>query len=164
MFQVTLDTDSTAIVNITTDLSVEQILNRYINQMQHDDAISGWDTTSDGFRIYLDFSLSIDEDDNDDYQTMMNDAIKAVIAYYKLTILDNEFIEYVLAFYSKDGLYDMGLTEEDAIKCYKHRLDNDYAHICGYTEWPQFDGDSADRENIRALAETIYGYEEFDDV
>lgn len=53
-----------------------------------------------------------------------------------------EFIEYVMSFYAKDGIYDIGATRREVELAIGIRL--------GRTEIP-FDGDSIDREMIRDI-------------
>lgn len=53
------------------------------------------------------------------------------------------FIEYVLEFYGKGGIYDFGASEEEVLKALKIRLEkhNDI----------DFGGDSLDRELVRDI-------------
>ena len=55
----------------------------------------------------------------------------------------NEFVNYVMQFYGKGGIYDFGATEKDIIIATGIRLQN-------RPEMP-FDGDSLDRELVRDI-------------
>ena len=54
-----------------------------------------------------------------------------------------EFIEYVLSFYGKDGIYDIGATENDVKVALNIRIKT-------RSDIP-FDGDSVDRELVRDI-------------
>lgn len=54
-----------------------------------------------------------------------------------------EFIDYVLSFYGKGGLYDIGATEEEVKTALNIRLK--------IRQDIEFDGDSYDREIVRDI-------------
>lgn len=54
-----------------------------------------------------------------------------------------EFVDYVLSFYGKGGLYDIGATEEDVKIALNIRLKT--------RQDIEFDGDSFDREIVRDI-------------
>ena len=54
-----------------------------------------------------------------------------------------KFIEYVLEFYGKDGIYDFGANEEEVLKALRIRLEK-HSDI-------DFGGDSLDRELVRDI-------------
>ena len=70
----------------------------------------------------------------------------------------NEFIDYVLSFYGKDGLYDQNRTKEQVAYATTVYLD-----ACSYYESnniPNYTwggGDSLDRERVRDLMNNFYG-------
>ena len=70
----------------------------------------------------------------------------------------NEFIDYVLSFYGKGGLYDQGRTKEQIAFATTMYLD-----ACAYYEennMPNMTwggGDSLDRERVRDLMNNYYG-------
>ena len=70
----------------------------------------------------------------------------------------NEFIDYVLSFYGKGGLYDQGRTKEQIAYATTVYLD-----ACAYYEennMPNMTwggGDSLDRERVRDLMNNYYG-------
>ena len=55
----------------------------------------------------------------------------------------NEFVDYVMSFYGKDGLYDIGATKEEILMATGIRWER-YKTI-------EFDGDSWDREQVREI-------------
>ena len=55
----------------------------------------------------------------------------------------NEFVEYVLDFYGKGGLYDLGATENDVRVALNVRLK--------IRPDVEFDGDTLDREMVRDI-------------
>lgn len=57
--------------------------------------------------------------------------------------MNNEFIEYVLKFYGKGGLYDFNATKDEVLQALDVRL-NTRKDI-------PFDGDSFDRELVRDI-------------
>ena len=63
----------------------------------------------------------------------------------------NDFIDYVLRFYGKDGIYDMGATREQVLHAALLRLDPE-SH---YQSIP-FGFDSTDRELIRDILIDTY--------
>mgnify|MGYP000238672449 CR=1 FL=1 len=58
-------------------------------------------------------------------------------------VTQNEtFVQYVLDFYGKGGIYDFGATRDDVLLALKKRLQS------ATPEFP-FDGDTLDREIVR---------------
>jgi len=70
----------------------------------------------------------------------------------------NEFIDYVLSFYGKDGLYPQNRTKEQVAFATCQYLDAvtyyESEGIEGYT-WGY--GDSLDRERVRDIMNNYYG-------
>ena len=70
----------------------------------------------------------------------------------------NEFIDYVLSFYGKDGIYPQNRTREQVAYATTVLLDActyyESEGIEGYT-WGY--GDSLDRERVRDLMNNFYG-------
>ena len=67
-----------------------------------------------------------------------------------------EFRDYVHTFYGKDGIYDLGCSIpdiENAIFLYFGKL-----QVIEYMDWG--DGDSLDRERVRAILEEVFGFKE----
>ena len=74
----------------------------------------------------------------------------------------NEFIDYVLSFYGKGGLYDQGRNKEqiayattlylDACAYYEGLEDKDQYHVMTWGN-----GDSLDRERVRDIMNDYYG-------
>ena len=69
-----------------------------------------------------------------------------------------EFIDYVLSFYGKGGLYDQGRTKEQIAFATTMYLD-----ACAYYEQADYEGmtwgggDSLDRERVRDIMNDYYG-------
>ena len=69
-----------------------------------------------------------------------------------------EFRDYVHSFYGKGGIYDLGCSIPDidnAIYLYFGKL-----QVIEYMDWGN--GDSLDRERVRAILEEVFGFEELD--
>ena len=67
-----------------------------------------------------------------------------------------EFRDYVHSFYGKGGIYDLGCgipDIENAIFLYFGKL-----QVIEYMDWGE--GDSLDRERVRAILEGVFGFEE----
>lgn len=62
-----------------------------------------------------------------------------------------EFVNYVLKFYGKGGIYDFGASEGDVWRALEIRL-NKYADV-------EFAGDSLDREYVRDIMLEMHGKE-----
>ena len=68
----------------------------------------------------------------------------------------NEFRDYVHQFYGKGGIYDLGCgipDIENAIYLYFGKL-----QVIEWMDWG--DGDTVDRERVRAILEEVFGFEE----
>jgi hypothetical protein len=61
-----------------------------------------------------------------------------------------EFVGYVMDFYGKGGLYDMGVKEKDLWKAIED--------LVAYWGIKTFEGDSIDRERVRDILISKYGY------
>ena len=74
----------------------------------------------------------------------------------------NDFIEYVLSFYGKGGLYDQGRSREQIAYATCIYLDAIAHYDSEVFTWG--DGDSLDRERVRDIMNQIYdgGYNPFD--
>ena len=59
----------------------------------------------------------------------------------------NEFIDYVLSFYGPGGIYDMGMTRDEALMGTGIRI--------GHSKFNgvHFEGDSIDREAVRDIVD-----------
>jgi hypothetical protein len=66
----------------------------------------------------------------------------------------NEFLGYCHAFYGKDGIYDLGVGIPD-IQC----AIVEYLAMCCNGQYAWGDGDSVDREHVRAILEDRGFYE-----
>ena len=69
-----------------------------------------------------------------------------------------EFRDYVHSFYGKGGIYDLGCgipDIENAICLYFGKL-----QVIEWMDWG--DGDTVDRERVRAILEEVFGFEELD--
>jgi hypothetical protein len=69
----------------------------------------------------------------------------------------NNFIKYVLYFYGKDGLYDMGATREQVAYATGVLVTT----ISLTPNSPTFEGDTVDREKVRTILENTFGLVEF---
>jgi hypothetical protein len=61
-----------------------------------------------------------------------------------------QFYSYVLSFYGKNGIYDMGATLDEVMEATAKYLKESSI---------PFDGDSIDRENVRDIMMNDYGLE-----
>ena len=61
----------------------------------------------------------------------------------------NEFVDYVHEFYGPEGIYPIGMTRDDVIRCLNVLTSDDGE------EYEEFSGDSMDREIIREMFETV---------
>ena len=63
-----------------------------------------------------------------------------------------QFVDYVLSFYGRDGIYPSEMTAEDVITLMNVIIDNED------DEYEEFSGDSVDREIIRDLYNAWWTY------
>ena len=70
----------------------------------------------------------------------------------------NEFIDYVLSFYGKDGIYPQNRTKEQVAYATTMYLDAcSYYESIGQDNYTWGNGDSLDRERVRDIMNSYYG-------